>query len=129
MWENVRFSMNSTMPLFFVMLLGYVLYQKKFLSDAFVAGANKFVFYVALPVQLFRDLAATDVRAAFDGAYVLFCFVVTLVSILGIWALAKLFCRTSALWASSCRCATARRQPFWEQPFCRASTARRRCPV
>ena len=55
MWENVRFSMNSTMPLFFVMLLGYVLYQKKFLSDAFVAGANKFVFYVALPVQLFRD--------------------------------------------------------------------------
>ena len=91
MWENVRFSMNSTMPLFFVMLLGYVLYQKKFLSDAFVAGANKFVFYVALPVQLFRDLAATDVRAAFDGAYVLFCFVVTLVSILGIWALAKLF--------------------------------------
>ncbi len=53
MWENVRFSMNSTMPLFFVMLLGYVLYQKKFLSDAFVAGANKFVFYVALPVQLF----------------------------------------------------------------------------
>ena len=53
MWENVRFSMNSTMPLFFVMLLGYVLYQKKFLSDAFVAGANKFVFYVALPVQLY----------------------------------------------------------------------------
>ena len=91
MLENILFSMNSTMPLFFIMLLGYVLYQKKFLSDAFVAGANKFVFYVALPVQLFRDLAATDVRAAFDGAYVLFCFVVTLVSILGIWALAKLF--------------------------------------
>ena len=49
------------------------------------------IWMVALPVQLFRDLAATDVRAAFDGAYVLFCFVVTLVSILGIWALAKLF--------------------------------------
>ena len=44
MLENILFSMNSTMPLFFVMLLGYVLYQKKFLSDAFVAGANKFVF-------------------------------------------------------------------------------------
>ena len=128
MWENVLFSMNSTMPLFFVMLLGYVLYQKKFLSDAFVAGANKFVFYVALPVQLFRDLAATDVRAAFDGAYVLFCFVVTLVSILGIWTLAKLFLPDKHL-VGECRCATARRQPFWEQPFCRASTARRRCPA
>ena len=91
MWSNILFSMNSTMPLFFVMLLGYVLYQKHFLSDEFVAGANKFVFYVALPVQLFRDLAATDVRAAFDGSYVLFCFVVTLVSILAIWVLARLF--------------------------------------
>ena len=50
MWENVRFSMNSTMPLFFVMLLGYVLYQKKFLSDAVMDGK----------VQTFPDAAALD---------------------------------------------------------------------
>ena len=50
MLENLLFSMNSTMPLFFIMLLGYVLHRTGFLSDAFVAGANKFVFYVALPV-------------------------------------------------------------------------------
>ena len=72
MLENILFSMNSTMPLFFIMLLGYVLHRTGFLSDAFVAGANKFVFYVALPVQLFRDLATMDVRASFDGPYVLF---------------------------------------------------------
>ena len=72
MLENILFSMNSTMPLFFIMLLGYVLHRTGFLSDAFVAGANKFVFYVALPVQLFRDLGKNDVRAAFDGRYVLF---------------------------------------------------------
>lgn len=59
MLENLLFSMNSTMPLFFIMLLGYVLHRTGFLSDAFVAGANKFVFYVALPVQLFRDLGKT----------------------------------------------------------------------
>lgn len=97
MWENILFSLNSTLPLFFVMVLGYVLYQKKFLSDGFVAGANKFVFYVALPVQLFRDLGSTDVRATFDGAYVLFCFVVTLVSILTLWALAKLLLKNKSL--------------------------------
>ena len=67
MLENLLFSMNSTMPLFFIMLLGYVLHRTGFLSDAFVAGANKFVFYVALPVQLFRDLGKNDVRATFDG--------------------------------------------------------------
>ena len=95
MLENILFSMNSTMPLFFVMLLGYVLHRTGFLSDEFVAGANKFVFYVFLPVQLFRDLGATDVRTSFDGAYVLFCFAVTLVSILAVWALAKLFLKNT----------------------------------
>ena len=97
MWENILFSLNSTLPLFFVMVLGYVLYQKNFLSDGFVAGANKFVFYVALPVQLFRDLGSTDVRATFDGAYVLFCFAVTLGSILTLWALAKLCLKNKSL--------------------------------
>lgn len=97
MWENVLFSLNSTLPLFFVMVLGYVLYQKRFLSDGFVAGANKFVFYVALPVQLFRDLGSTDVRTTFDGAYVLFCFAVTLGSILTLWVLAKLCLKNKSL--------------------------------
>ena len=69
------------MPLFFIMVLGCLLHRKNFLTDDFVAMANKFVFNVALPVQLFRDLATMDVRASFDGAYVLFCFVVTLGSI------------------------------------------------
>ena len=120
MLENLLFSMNSTMPLLFIMLLGYVLHRTGFLSDAFVAGANKFVFYVALPVQLFRDLGKNDVRATFDGRYVLFCFAVTLACILVIWALAK---------ASSFRCVTARRLPSSARLFCRASTAMPACPA
>lgn len=91
MGESLLFSLNSTMPLFFVMVLGYLLHRSGFLKDDFVAMANKLVFYVALPVQLFRDLASLDVRAVFDGKYVLFCAVVTTLSILVIWALAKLF--------------------------------------
>ena len=91
MGESLLFSLNSTMPLFFVMVLGYLLHRSGFLKNDFVAMANKLVFYVALPVQLFRDLASLDVRAVFDGKYVLFCAVVTTLSILVIWALAKLF--------------------------------------
>lgn len=87
--ENLIFSLNSTMPLFLIMLLGYLLHRKGFLEDSFVASANKFVFRIALPVQLFRDLATTDIYANFDGKYVLFCFVSTLVSILVIWFLAR----------------------------------------
>ena len=97
MLENILFSLNSTMPLFFVMVLGYILHRTGFLSDEFVAGANKFVFYAALPVQLFRDLGKNDIRASFDGSYVLFCFAVTLVCILVIWALAKIFLKGTGL--------------------------------
>ena len=91
MAESLIFSLNSTMPLFFIMLLGYLLHRKQFLTDDFVAMANKFVFNVALPVQLFRDLATMDVRASFDAKYVLFCAAATTSSILVIWAQAKLF--------------------------------------
>ena len=89
MLQNLMFSLNSTMPLFFIMILGYVLYQKQFLTKSFVSVANKFVFNITLPVMLFNDLAGTDIRSSFDGGYVGFCAVVTMGSILVIWFLSR----------------------------------------
>lgn len=91
MLQNLLFSLNNTVPLFAIMVLGYFLRQKRFFSDAFVADANKFVFHIALPVLLFKDLAETDVRASFDARFVLFCFCATLTAILVIWGLARRF--------------------------------------
>ncbi len=91
------FSLNSTMPLFFIMVLGYILYQKRFLTDEFVAVANRFVYNVTLPVMLFNDLAATDIRASFDGRFVGFCAAATTVSILVIWALCHLFLKDKSI--------------------------------
>ena len=51
MLDSLIFSLNSTMPLFFLMLLGYLLHRRQFLTDDFVAMANKFVFHVALPTK------------------------------------------------------------------------------
>lgn len=88
--DSLLFSLNSTMPMFFLMVLGYLLRRIDFLDDHFVSVANKFVFTVTLPVLLFRDLGTTDIRASFDAGYVLFCAAVTTASILAIWALARL---------------------------------------
>ena len=90
MLQNLMFSLNSTMPLFFTMVLGYVLYQKEFLTEGFVSVANKFVFRVTLPVMLFNDLAGMDIRSSFDAGYVGFCAFATAGSILVIWALSRL---------------------------------------
>jgi predicted permease len=97
MLDNLIFSLNSTVPLFLIMLLGYFLKKKNFLSDGFIADANKLVFHVTLPVLLFLDMAQTDIRGAFDGPYVMYCAVVTTISILIIWLFARLFIRDRSL--------------------------------
>ncbi|MDO4285864.1 MAG: AEC family transporter [Eubacteriales bacterium] len=93
MLSNLIFSLNHTLPLFALMVLGYLLHRKNFMGDSFVADANKLVFHVALPVLLFMDLAQTDIRASFDAAYVGYCAAATLSSILVIWGLARLLLR------------------------------------
>lgn len=97
MLDNLIFSLNSTMPLFFMMLLGYILYRTRFLSDGFVSAANKFVYNVTLPVMLFNDLSGTDIRSSFDAGYVGFCASVTVVSILVIWTLSRWLFRDKSI--------------------------------
>lgn len=91
--ENLLFSINATLPIFLLMVLGYVLYLLKIVSRSFAKQLNSFVFRIALPAELFVDMAGQDFASAWDGRFVLFCFVVTLLSI-GIAALtAKLVLR------------------------------------
>lgn len=95
--SNLLFSLNGTVPLFLIMLLGYLLRRKGFLTDAFIANANKLLFNVTIPVLLFHDLSSVDVRVDFDGSYLLFCFLSTLASIAVVWVLARLFIRRREL--------------------------------
>lgn len=97
MLDNLIFSLNSTVPLFLIMLLGYILYQTRFLNDGFVSVANKLVYNVTLPVMLFIDLATTDIRGSFDAGYVGFCAAVTVVSILIIWGLSRWLLRDKSI--------------------------------
>lgn len=79
--ENLIFSINATLPIFLLMVLGYVLYLLKIVSRSFAKQMNSFVFKIALPFQLFIDMAGQDFSSAWDGKFVLFCFIVTLLSI------------------------------------------------
>ncbi len=65
-----------------MMVLGYFLHRTPLLGDNFANKLNNFVFKAALPVQLFKNLAESDFYTVWDGSMVLFCFVVSLASIL-----------------------------------------------
>ena len=79
--DNLIFSLNATVPVFMMMILGMLFKKLGWISDTFASQMNKFVFLVPLPVLLFEDLATTDFTQVWDGRFVVFCFVVTLMSI------------------------------------------------
>ena len=79
--ENLIFSLNATIPIFLMMVLGVFFRKTGLLKENMINGLNQFVFKVTLPVLLFGDLAKQDFAQAWNGKFVAFCFVVTLLSI------------------------------------------------
>lgn len=88
--SNFIFSINVTFPIFLVILLGYILRQKNFLTEEFVRVANKYVFVVALPIMLFQDISVTDVKRDMNIKFFLYCLIVTIVMFLLVWGIAKI---------------------------------------
>lgn len=88
--DSFIFSINATVPIFTIMILGNIFKRIGIIDDHFASVANRFVFKVCLPCLVFLDLAGTDIRHHFDVKYVGFCFVATLFSILSVWIVAKL---------------------------------------
>lgn len=86
--DSFIFSLNATMPVFLVIVLGYILKQLGLFTDEFCRVGNKYVFLVALPVLLFRDIAQTNLYTDFKLSFVLYCAGVTTVVFLGVWFLA-----------------------------------------
>ena len=79
--DNLIFSLNATVPIFLMMLLGLLFRKIGWIDEVFASKMNKFVFLVPLPVLLFEDLATVDFAEVWDMKFVLFCFGATLISI------------------------------------------------
>lgn len=83
--EQLLFSLNATIPVFLVMVIGYVLRRTGVVDEPFVKTLNQLNYKITLPVLLFKDIAESDFYDVWDTRYVLYCFLVTLVSIALIW--------------------------------------------
>ena len=97
MIENFLFSLNVTIPIFIIILVGGFLKRIGLLTEGFTTVADKFVFKVALPVQLFRDIAAMDIRADFSGKFVVFCMVATTCMFAATWILGGIFLKDKSM--------------------------------
>ncbi len=89
--ENLAFSLNATIPVFLMMLLGMLFHKIGWIDDDFAAKMNRFVFFIPLPVLLFEELATVDFAQIWDLKFLLFCFFATFASILLAAAISFLF--------------------------------------
>ncbi len=88
--NNLIFCLNATVPIFLTMLIGIFFRKIGVFNENFVTKLNQFVFKVALPVLLFQDISTADFYEVWDGAFVFYCFGVTLFSIVFITLLSLL---------------------------------------
>ena len=109
--DSFLFSVNATLPIFLVMVLGNILMRIGFFTKPFTDIADKYVFKVALPLLLFYDIATTDLRQNFDLTFVLFCAIGTIIMFSGVWVLARIFLKdknmVGAFVQASCRSSAA----------------------
>lgn len=95
--DNLIFSLNATIPIFFTIIIGYLLRQTNMINDNFVTVVNKFNFKITLSALLFLDLYNADFYKVWNTKYVLFCFIVTLLCFIIITVLTLLFCKNKEL--------------------------------
>lgn len=91
MLNSFIYSVNTVLPIFVIVALGWILLRVKFITPEFTAAAERLVFKVALPVMLFLEVSSADLKSDFNGRFILFCCVGILCSFFILCALVPLF--------------------------------------
>ena len=89
MLDNLLFSVNTVLPIFAVMLAGFLLRRFGFLPESFFQYGNKLVFYGALPASLFFSVYELDMGHFFDSRFVAFTVLSTFLSFLLLWGITE----------------------------------------
>lgn len=91
MWKDFLFSVGAILPVFGVMVLGFLLRRRSFLTQGFCQTGNRLVFNLCLPAMLLRQIASMGGVRASDGSFLLYAFAATLAGVLAVWLPAHFF--------------------------------------
>ena len=76
--SNLLFSLNIVLPIFLLILMGFLLKNRGLLTPEFRSKATTLVFYYSLPATLFLDVSSSDIRSAFHARFVLYAVISSL---------------------------------------------------
>ena len=106
--DSLIYSLNATVPVFVVIVVGYLLKRIGWINQGFIEASNKINFKVTLPALLIQDMEnilksahqipiITVFMEKFELGYVIFCAVATTISILTMWFLARIFMKDKSI--------------------------------
>ena len=72
MINDLLFSCNVVVPIFLLIVLGYVLTRVKLWDEHFLKVANNVCFKCLLPVLLFYNVASANIFEVFNGKLILY---------------------------------------------------------
>ncbi|QSX09372.1 AEC family transporter [Alkalibacter rhizosphaerae] len=90
MFQNLVFSLGVALPIFLVILTGYILRRVDFIDQEFVKKANRLVFYIALPLKLFNDVRNMDIEKIVDLRFFTFVAAAIVCSVGVAWLISYL---------------------------------------
>lgn len=89
--ENFIFSLNATVPVFLIIVVGYALRLMGKVNDNFCTISNNINYNITLPALLFLDISGANIKEVFDLKYVLFCGMATTICFVSVWGAGRLF--------------------------------------
>jgi malonate transporter and related proteins len=91
--------LNVVLPIFAIILTGYIAGRRGLLGETSSTALNGFVFYFALPVLLFKAMAQVDTATVLNGPYIATYMGGQVIALVVGMAVARGFFRTS--WAEA----------------------------
>lgn len=105
-WPSLLFTLETTLPIFILVLLGLVLRRRRMIDEAFIATSSRLVFNIALPVLMFMAIARSQLDIARYSPLIIFVLLA-----------AVLAAGLSAFWARRLALSSAQRGAFVQASF------------
>jgi predicted permease len=81
--------LSTIIPIFLVVLLGWIVHQRGFIPPEFLEPANRLVYYVAIPAMIFKSVSRSTLGDWFNPAML----VTTFTALVLVYAASWFYCR------------------------------------
>ena len=72
--DSLIYSLNATVPVFVVIVVGYLLKRIGWINQGFIEASNKINFKVTLPALLIQDMVNNNFMEKFELGYCHFLY-------------------------------------------------------